>query len=612
LRKILYSLLIFVPIFSAKISCAAVNYDFEIPFLAGQKSVTSLSQYVKMIFVYGLSMVGVVALFAFVYSGFRYLISGSSDTRRQESKKGMWAAFSGIVLLLFSFAILYTINPQLVSLQEPNADRISVGSPTNTGSSNNPYVLEMPLPGAGQTAPNDLGGYIRNLFLAGLALVGFAALFGISYGAFVYFTSGGNESMKTHGRKWITSALSGLTLLLLSFAILYTINPQLTTLRLDQLTQVNVGGAQNSISSSGSYQLEMPLGTRSSLTDISSYIKNAFLFGLGLVGVTALFGLSYGGIVYLLSAGSSPMQTHAKTWIWSAISGLTLLICSFAILYTINPQLTTLRLDQLNQINIGSRAPTNYNNSTGVYNLEMPLGAKSARAPNEYVRLIFIYGLGIVGAAALFGLVYGGLNYVLSAGSESRKTEGKQWALGAVSGLSLLLCSFLILYTINPQLISFQNPQLETIQIQPHAGIAFSDQQISQVMGQIRTDYDNIISQHAANYPNISPDLVRAILMAESGGNPNAVSSRGAQGVMQFMPSTASMYGINPNDPSQAIPGAFRMLNDLNRLYNGNIPMMLSGWNWGSGNFKNAGNDINKIPAKTQIFINNVRRYGGF
>jgi lipoprotein-anchoring transpeptidase ErfK/SrfK len=69
--------------------------------------------------------------------------------------------------------------------------------------------------------------------------------------------------------------------------------------------------------------------------------------------------------------------------------------------------------------------------------------------------------LTIVGIAALAAIVIGGFLYLSSAGSETRKTSGKEWMWGAVIGLALMLCSYLILYTINPQITSLSEPKLE-------------------------------------------------------------------------------------------------------------------------------------------------------
>ncbi len=104
------------------------------------------------------------------------------------------------------------------------------------------------------------------------------------------------------------------------------------------------------------------------------------------------------------------------------------------------------------------------------YTLEMPLnqGSTQIQGPAAFVRMVFIYGLGLVGITALFAMVYGGFRYMTSGGG-SGVAKGKEWIWGALSGIVLLLCSYLILYTINPDLVSFREPTLEKIVIEPPA-----------------------------------------------------------------------------------------------------------------------------------------------
>ena len=99
------------------------------------------------------------------------------------------------------------------------------------------------------------------------------------------------------------------------------------------------------------------------------------------------------------------------------------------------------------------------------YQLQVPLPGVSGTVsgPGQYIRAIFTYGLSIVGIAALWAIVIGGFKYLRSGGSETRKTSGKEWIWGAVIGLVLMLCSWLILNTINPKLTSLSEPGLETI-----------------------------------------------------------------------------------------------------------------------------------------------------
>jgi hypothetical protein len=78
-------------------------------------------------------------------------------------------------------------------------------------------------------------------------------------------------------------------------------------------------------------------------------------------------------------------------------------------------------------------------------------------------------------------------------------------------------------------------------------------------------------------------------------------------GLAQFMPDTASRYGIaNPFDPDQAIDGMGRMLRDLSRQYQGDTSKMLVGYNWGSGHFSGVNNDLSRIPLETQKYIQRI------
>ena len=76
---------------------------------------------------------------------------------------------------------------------------------------------------------------------------------------------------------------------------------------------------------------------------------------------------------------------------------------------------------------------------------------------SEYIRYIYLFGLGLVGIAALGALVYGGFMYMLS-GTITSQEEAKSWIWGAISGLVLALAAYLILNTINPDLVSLKEP----------------------------------------------------------------------------------------------------------------------------------------------------------
>lgn len=99
--------------------------------------------------------------------------------------------------------------------------------------------------------------------------------------------------------------------------------------------------------------------------------------------------------------------------------------------------------------------------------------------------------------------------------------------------------------------------------------------------------------------------LLQSVMAAESAGNVNAVSPKGAQGLFQFMPETAKAYGINPLDPQQAAVGAARMYGDLSKQYSGDVPSMLAAYNWGSGNLAKKG--MQNAPQETRDYISKVQ-----
>ena len=88
--------------------------------------------------------------------------------------------------------------------------------------------------------------------------------------------------------------------------------------------------------------------------------------------------------------------------------------------------------------------------------------------------------------------------------------------------------------------------------------------------------------QAAARW-NLSASLLAAQLMAESNFNPFAVSPAGAQGIAQFMPSTAASYGLDdPFDPIAAIEAQAHLMSDLLRQL-GSPELALAGYNAGPG-----------------------------
>lgn len=93
--------------------------------------------------------------------------------------------------------------------------------------------------------------------------------------------------------------------------------------------------------------------------------------------------------------------------------------------------------------------------------------------------------------------------------------------------------------------------------------------------------YAGIIETASRAY-GVDKNLVHAVITAESGYNPQAVSRTGAQGLMQLMPQTARRYGVhNSMDPVENIHGGVKYLHDLLVMFKGNIELAVAAYNAG-------------------------------
>jgi len=116
-----------------------------------------------------------------------------------------------------------------------------------------------------------------------------------------------------------------------------------------------------------------------------------------------------------------------------------------------------------------------------------------------------------------------------------------------------------------------------------------------------------IILQEAGRH-EIDPALVKAIIMAESGYNPNAISDKGAKGLMQLMPSTAQALGVEDAfNPQQNISGGVRYFKRLVNRFDGDIKLALAAYNAGSKKVRH----YQGIPPykSTHYYIKKVFKY---
>ena len=114
----------------------------------------------------------------------------------------------------------------------------------------------------------------------------------------------------------------------------------------------------------------------------------------------------------------------------------------------------------------------------------------------------------------------------------------------------------------------------------------------------------NLVSAASARN-GVPSGLVTAVLMAESAGDPSAISSAGAQGLMQLMPGTSAGCGIdNPFDPTQNVDCGTRFLHRLLKRYRNNVELAVAAYNAGPG----AVDQYHGVPpyAETQAYVDRV------
>jgi soluble lytic murein transglycosylase-like protein len=119
-----------------------------------------------------------------------------------------------------------------------------------------------------------------------------------------------------------------------------------------------------------------------------------------------------------------------------------------------------------------------------------------------------------------------------------------------------------------------------------------------------KPELDQLIEENAKQQ-GVKSELIRAVINQESGSRPCAVSSKGAQGLMQLMPGTAEQLSVaDPFNARQNVEGGTKLLKQLLAKYNGDVALTLAAYNAGSGRVDRDGG-VPAIP-ETMSYVTSI------
>ena len=125
-----------------------------------------------------------------------------------------------------------------------------------------------------------------------------------------------------------------------------------------------------------------------------------------------------------------------------------------------------------------------------------------------------------------------------------------------------------------------KDPAAQTYAV-PTTGTATAEFRTTKPISRRAMPFDTMIEENAAVH-GVSPHLVRAVIQQESGFNPRALSHKGAMGLMQLMPATATELGVSdPFNPSENIRAGVAYLKGLLVRFQDNIELALAAYNAG-------------------------------
>jgi soluble lytic murein transglycosylase-like protein len=152
-----------------------------------------------------------------------------------------------------------------------------------------------------------------------------------------------------------------------------------------------------------------------------------------------------------------------------------------------------------------------------------------------------------------------------------------------------------------PKLMEPGSPGVEGPPAGPGGGVPTGQQTAAPA------EVETAVQEAVRLYPQVRPEVVRAIIATESNFDPKAVSKRGAKGLMQLMDDTGRAMGVDdPFDTRQNVRGGVRYFAQLLTKYGGDEAKALAAYNAGPGAVDKAGGDLTALPQETQAYVPKV------
>ncbi|MBI2594219.1 hypothetical protein HYW39_00815, partial [Candidatus Curtissbacteria bacterium] len=281
---------------------------------------TDVSGFVGRLLSIFLGVAGGIAFLMMIFGAFKIIGSSGDPDALQEGRSIITAAITGLLLILFSVFILNLIGIKILQLPIPGIGFIPQSSVA--------YAQFAGVPDPTKYGGKDLGQVVSDFLPFVFSLAAIVTFLYLLYGGFKYLTASGDPKAVDSARKVITSAVTGLIIIFLSFTII-TVLGRVLGLPFVFISPVYAQGVD----------IGESFGIPSDLRELSGFggflSQKVLPLVFGLAGIIFFFYLLFGGIKFLTASGDPKAVDSAKRSLTTAFIGLLIIFLSFWIMVVI-------------------------------------------------------------------------------------------------------------------------------------------------------------------------------------------------------------------------------------------------------------------------------------